>query len=218
LRQNPWAFEIIYREKAELEVGEIGLKGSQVLMGTQFSNSPFIFSWEEQMRSWSQDRDVFTGKTPLIKALGLKKNDSVIDTTLGLGKDTTQLLTFGAHVEAYERVPQVYFMARAAQIFEGFLEDKLLLNFGSLGENPKNLPIYFDPMFDDGSKRKAKAHNAMSAFHELVGGDPDAIEEGKRLRNLTKRLVVKRPSKKKALLENVNSTWKGKAISFDLYL
>ena len=218
LQQNVWDFEVRYREGQELGVGQIGLKGNQVILGTEFPDSPFIYSWDQQMRTWAGDRDVFQGKTGLIKALGLKKEDRVFDATMGLGKDTTQLLSFGANVIAHERVPEVFFMGRASQLFEGFLQDKLCLRFGALLQNPENLPIYFDPMFDDGSKRKAKAHKGMSAFHKLVGGDEDACEEAKRLRAMTSRLVIKRPSKKQALLGNVNSSWKGKAVSFDLYL
>lgn len=221
LQQTFWPFDLKAKEAGSLEPGQVGLLGRKVLLGTEYSESPYCYSWEAHMKAWSSDREVLSGKSPLVKSLGLSQSntvDGVIDATLGLGKDTAHLLTFGAKVMAFERVAEVFFLARASQVLEDFFPERLLLSFGSVKENPENLPIYFDPMFDDGSKRKAKAHKGMSAFHLLVGGDDDAAQEGMRLRNMTSRLVVKRPSKKKALLDNLNSSWKGKAISYDLYL
>lgn len=218
LQQIMWDFEVSYKDGDQLAPGAIGLNGTQVLLGTEFADAPYIYSWEESFRSWHNDREVTSGKAPLTKALGLKKGESVIDATMGLGKDSCQLLAAGAKVLAFERVPEVFFLGRVSQVFEDFLPQQLQLFFGEVKDNPSGLPIYFDPMFDDGSKRKAKAHKGMGAFHLLVGADDDAGEEALRLRGLTQRLVIKRPSKKKALLENINSTWKGKAISYDLYL
>ncbi len=218
LQQFPWEFEVKYALGTQLSTGEIGLDSRGPILGAMPGQNPIRFSWNEQIHSWRRDAQCLQGKGPLFKALGVRRGETVIDTTMGLGRDTSQLLAAGIKVLAFERVPAVFFLGVAAQIFEGLSKERLQLNFGSCHSNPENYPIFFDPMFDDGKKRKAKPNKGMEVFHQLVGGDEDSSEEAERLRHLTKRLVIKRSPKSVELLKGRNSKWESKALRLDLYL
>ena len=179
---------------------------------------PILFSWQHSLNFWSREVVSFK-KTPLLKALGVSPGDTVVDATCGMGQDSSFLLHAGLKVHAYER----------------FFLTAFLLSFSAWSENTNDLtlhsddystsevihegaPIYYDPMFDDGKKRKAKAKKSMTLFHDLLDAPEDSKEVAARLLKKTHRLVIKRPPKGELLLPGPNAQWKSKAVRFDLYL
>ncbi len=219
LRQVEWPFEVRWHEGTQIpQSGELFYDREGVGLSSPDGQKPLRLSWEEGLRHWMREKRASLVQNSLCKALGLKEAQSVIDATVGLGKDSCLLLALGHTIIGYERSPKIYFLQRASQITENFLLERLTLNFGSVTNNPENFPLYFDPMFDDGKKRKALPNKGMALFHKLVGGDSDAKEEAMRLRELTSRLVIKRAPKAEMLLEKRNSCWESKAVRFDLYL
>lgn len=219
LQSFSWPFPLNWCPYAEnLAVGEVFVTGSGVGLVSPDGQKPLYFSWEENLRAWQREKRALLLSNPLLKAIGKKGQGGVVDATVGLGKDSSMLLCCGHEVYGYERQEKVFFLQKASQILESFLPEKLFLHFGVVKENPENLPIFFDPMFDDGKKRKALPNKGMALFHEVVGGDEDALSEAQRLKALTSRLVIKRAPKAPQLLEKRNSAWESKAVRFDLYL
>lgn len=217
LQQNVWEFPVKFVETGEsLVPGDLFVDELGVGLVTPSGQKPLYVSWKASFHKWSKEKKLT--QNPLIKALGAKRGEAVIDATMGLGKDSALMLACGLKVYGFERNPKIYFLAKAAQLLEEFLPDNLFLKFGEVRENEEKLPIYFDPMFDDGTKRKALPTKGMALFHKIVGGDKDAAHVGERLRALTPRLVIKRSPRDPLLLENRNSAWESKAVRFDLYL
>jgi len=193
--------------------GKVYYLPNGVFLGALPGQSPLNFSWDKKFNKWFKE----AGKHPLNKAVG-KKSKQVIDATVGFGNDSCILLALDKEVFGYERNPTVFLCLYLSQKKENFLLNRLTLNFGSPLENPLRYPIYFDPMYDDGTERKTKPSKEMELFHNLIGGDKDASDEGRRLLGLTNRLIVKRSPKKGELLDNVNAQWKSKALRLDLYV
>lgn len=226
LQQNLLSFEVtpvllkgpaddLYGEDyRSLPLGKLLLAPEGVFLGSREGQNALDFSWERKFRKWLKEAPGH----PLFKALGAKRGDLVVDCTAGFGNDTCLLLAGGLNLIAYERNPLIFTALLLSQKKEKFLEERLSLNFGSLVENPKELPLYFDPMFDDGKKRKAKPSKEMEVFHYIIGADLDLIEEAKRLKQLTNRFVIKRSPRDEPLLKKVNAQWESKALRLDLYL
>lgn len=226
LQQHLWGFEVKFTESDQLLPTQVGIRGNELLLGGLAGQRPIVYGLNQELRFW---RDTLAktfkkakgnakARPAILKALGVGRGDKVIDATFGLGRDSCQLMSAGLQVMAFERVPELFFLAKASQLWEEIPEERLVLHFGSVRENPDRLPIYFDPMFSDGSDRKALSGKGMQVFHELVGSDDDASSEAKRLRDLTDRLVIKRAPKAPQLLDGRNSDWTSKAVRFDLYL
>lgn len=180
---------------------------------------PFSFSWEKNLNFWSRESFSFK-KSPLLRALGAGPGDRVVDATCGTGQDSAYLLSAGLKVHAYERFFPTYLLLKYSLLKEA--PQNLELFFGSYAESFDHweCPIYYDPMFDDGSKRKAKSNKQMSLFHGLL---KDQIDDSSlvaaKLLTKTKRLVIKRPPKGELLLDKgLNAQWSTKAVRFDLYL
>ncbi len=216
LQQNVWGFDVNWIRVGQETVGEVFIDAGGVGLYTPSGQKPLYFSWDESFLKWSRERGL--KQNPLIKASGQKAGSWIIDATVGLGKDSALFLAAGLKVKGFERQQKIFFLQRAAQILEGFMEENLILHFGEISENPWRAPIYFDPMFDDGQKRKAKPTKGMALFHQVIGADKDAVEVAKRLRQLCPRLIIKRSPRDPMLLENRNSSWESKAVRFDLYL
>jgi len=175
-----------------------------------------LMSWKKRLNFWKYDK---TPNTNLLKALGAKANDLVVDATLGFGDDSSFLLSRGVKVHCFERLPALYFAHKASSLLDEMDSTHLQINYGQAKDHISDVKsIFFDPMYDDGKSRKAASRKEMSFLHKKVGGDEDAISQGEILRNKCQRLVVKRPPKAPDLLANKNSSWKTKAVRFDLYL
>lgn len=221
LQQNSWDFEVkihvINPETFELKglrTGAIFYSAQGVYLGSREGQLPLDFSWEKKAQKWRSE----ASKHPLKKAIGKERGAIVIDATVGFGGDTSVLLALGYKVDGYERNPAVFLCLYLSQLRERFFLESLKLHFGQVKENPEGHPIYFDPMYEDGDSRKAKPTKEMEVFHHVIGPDDDAILEAQRLKDLTKRFVVKRSPRNPPLLEKVNSQWKSKALRLDLYL
>ena len=186
-------------------------KGHQVLIDVQDDGrvvcqsvaGTLVTSWWQR---WQQE---FCGhqtsaKSPLAKAVGLKKNHplTVWDLTCGLGHDSLHLLGLAAHVVAFERSPimQALIKANWAQIkkaygatlttppsgasapweergghFSFYPGDFISLGPKFLAQQPAPEVFYLDPMFgDEGILRKSLPKKAMQILPQLVGLDEDA--------------------------------------------
>lgn len=159
-------------------------------------------------------------KEPLFKALGLKGGSLkyVIDASCGLGGDTLLMLAMGGKVTSYERHP-----LPALLFYSAFLHwkhparERLDFVFGKVPEGLTAHVIYFDPMYGE-SQAKAKPRKEMRILRDILGVDNDAVSEGKRLKDLSPRFVVKRPIKSDDLLEKPTMSFKGKSTRYDVWL
>lgn len=207
----------------ELEKGSLYLnREGEISFIAAPGEKPFSLSWSKNLNFWSRESFSFK-KTPLLRALGVGPSDWVVDATCGTAQDCSYLLSAGLKVRAYERYFPTFLLLKYSLLLEKppQLEDSLELYFGSYDQSADhwNCPIYYDPMFDDGSKRKAKSNKQMSLFHSLLKGQvDDGAIVAKRLLAKTSRLVVKRPPKGELLLEKPNAQWSTKAVRFDLYI
>lgn len=178
-------------------------------------------------------------KQPLVKALGIKKRSDpplrVLDATAGWGEDTWLMLAQGCHVHALERNP----------VMAVLLEDALTRALPDFDEQSDHVcvcqgcaldwladwfdrypagnvwstidVVYLDPMFPSG--RKTAQRKPMQVLHNLVGEDADACElVPLALHVARKRVVVKRPPKAPALLENPVVSHHGKGVRYDVYV
>ncbi len=190
---------------------------------------PFSLSWSKNLGFWSRETFSFK-KSPLLRALGARAGEWVVDATCGTGQDCSYLLSAGLRVRAYERYFPTFLLLKYSYLLEEDsleLGDSLELFYGSYADDEEhvehkelwNCPVYYDPMFDDGSKRKAKSNKQMSLFHALL---KDQVDDGSSVASAllkkTSRLVVKRPPKGELLLPGPNAQWSTKAVRFDLYI
>ncbi|MDB2330450.1 class I SAM-dependent methyltransferase [Alteromonas sp.] len=170
-------------------------------------------------------------KEPIVKAIGLKGNDSwhVIDATPGLGRDAFVLVSVGCKVSMIERSPVV-----AALLEDGIrrlslsfpeLAQRMSLHHGNSAEvmqywKEENVDaIYLDPMFPH-KKKSALVKKEMRLFQQLLGHDPDADALLSPARELaTSRVVVKRPNSAEALAgQKPSMAIESKKHRFDVYL
>jgi hypothetical protein len=213
LLEHEWPFKIVKSKNHEDALALI-IDGVLHLMAENGQN-PIPFSWTEKLNKWKHDKTISNN---LKKALGASAQDIVIDATVGFGQDTSYLLHYGLNVIGFERVPLLYFLQKGSLIL---CPEKINLElvFGMASDSEyRDLPIYFDPMFDNGSKRKAKAKKSMSILHKIIGADEDAVSEAEKLRSISSRLVIKKSPRDPELLKGRNSSWESKAVRFDLYL
>lgn len=171
-------------------------------------------------------------KEPLAKALGIKKTNSltILDATLGTGKDAILLLSFGAKLICFERNPSVFCLcldalrrarelAQKENLFQIFF-DNLEIRMGELKDELQNIiqfdAIYYDPMYPE-KRKSALARKEMQIFHEVVGSDSDIENQIIILMSAKKKLVLKRPLKSQVLFKPSSSIC-GKTTRYDLYL
>ena len=216
---NGLNFELC-KDPSLLEKGSLYLScDEELLFIGATGQKPMSFSWSKNLNFWSREVVSFK-KNPLLRALGAKEGEWVVDATCGTGADCSFLLHAGLKVRAYERYFPTYLLL-AFSYFKENISSNLEVHFGdysTLGDQ-WNCPVYFDPMFDDGSKRKAKTNKEMTLFHSLLKDLPDdSSMVAKRLLEKTNRLVVKRPPKGDLLLDKPNAQWVSKAVRFDLYI
>ncbi len=161
----------------------------------------------------------------LAKAVGLTKHKqlSVLDATLGLGKDAFILAKLGCQVTGLERSKVIYTLLKDA--LERYNQTELsltCLHADSLiylkNASPLFDVIYLDPMFPE-RKKSALVKKEMRLLKELVGEDRDSnalLELA--LKKAKKRVVVKR-SKLADLLtdKKPDLVYLGKSSRFDVY-
>ena len=168
------------------------------------------------------------------KAVGaLKGVETALDLTAGLGRDTFFLACLGIRVTALERNAAVYSLLedaykRAIAASEGkehltkifdrmkFINEDSFEYLSALEETPDL--IYLDPMFPE-SKKSSKSKKEMVLLKQMLESNE---EESRKLLELAlkkagKRVVIKRPSEAKELIENVSFKYEGKSIRYDMY-
>jgi 16S rRNA (guanine1516-N2)-methyltransferase len=157
-------------------------------------------------------------KQPLAKALGLKKGipaPLVLDVTAGMLNDTILIHSMGFNVNALERNPIAYILGRNTLEISKI---DIQLNFQDANDlEGEHDVIYFDPMYEETNK-KALPKKEMRIFREVVGVDVDAKSVAEKLKNHTRRLVIKRSIKGKPLLDSPNMTFEGKSTAYDVFL
>jgi len=157
-------------------------------------------------------------KEPLAKAIGLKKGmpkPFVLDATAGMLSDSLLLYSFGCKVHAFERHPVAFILS--ANALNNFDLD-MCISFGEASESEIEVDcIYFDPMYAL-KNEKTLPKKEMRIFREVVGIDADAKIVAQKLKEKSRRLVVKRSIKGEQLLDNPNMTVKGKSTAYDIYL
>ncbi len=173
-------------------------------------------------------------KQSLAKAVGVKPGwrPSVIDATAGLGRDGFVLASLGCHVTLLERHPVVAELLKdgirrallhpdtAAVMRTGikFIEGQAADIIENMTEHQRADVIYLDPMFPHREK-SAQVKKEMRLFQTLVGKDEDVSALlDVALQSARKRVVVKRPSRARALSERTpHLVITGKSTRYDIY-
>lgn len=177
-------------------------------------------------------RKHFGGSQELAKAIGLKNGTKeVLDLTMGWGRESFLLASWGLQVRAFEKDLKVFLLVLDAwerwKKTINISSDKYRLDliYGPFQEHIFKKEaiydcIYFDPMFPPRDK-KAKVKKEMQILQLLLGKDSEtSFSESDLVQLLSlnfKRLVIKRPINAPPLAPGVNKEIKAKGIRFDLY-
>jgi hypothetical protein len=167
---------------------------------------------------------------PVLKSLS-DKESSIVDLTLGEGRDSLTFLNAGRKVIAFERNPFIfiYFLINLSRLHEvtPLPLENLEVVFGNFfNENGASIPMglnmrqfYYDPMFQP-SKRKALPRGTIQLFEKLVvEGDEDQKENLKwLLENFDGKVVVKRSPNAGPILAKFNHQLKTKLVRYDVYV
>lgn len=169
----------------------------------------------------------------LARAIGIKGRGrpTVLDATVGLGRDAFVLASIGCPVVCCERSRVVHALLqnglqRAAEVkaIRPIVERIHLLQHDAIAFT-KNLPavdrpdvIYLDPMFPQRSK-SALVKKEMRLLQSLIGDDEDADQLlSLALKVAHKRVVVKRPRLARPLAgREPHAQINGKSTRYDLY-
>ncbi len=169
----------------------------------------------------------------LLKALGGKAGETVVDMTTGLGTDTWLLATFGYTVYACERSPTLYAMLedglqRVRASKGGVSQASNVANNIRLRNLDSSLSVQFswgakyaviDPMFPV-KRKQALASGDMQMLQRFVGrgGSVDSLLQAAKAQGI-RRAVVKRALRSReryALLEPLYSL-EGRSTRFDVF-
>lgn len=178
-----------------------------------------VLDFEREFQQWKKTL-VSLRQQPLYRALGVKNNQLPVvwDVTCGLGGDSLQLLAFGCRVISWERHPiPALMLGRAYAMWENPVRQRWKLDLEGSTPPSEAQVIYFDPMFSEVNK-KSLPRKEMRIFREFVGQDNDAVDVAAQLRDLRKRLIIKRPPGSGELLPGVSFAQETKAVRFDVYL
>lgn len=169
----------------------------------------------------------------LLRAMGKQlQGAAVIDATAGSGVDALLIASAGCRVWACERNHALYLLLknaleRAAQhsalgpLITNIRLERIDALIKLREMKPEDRPdiVYCDPMFP--KRRKcAQSRKAMTAFQQIAGEDPDALQLVQTaLQTARKRVVIKQPRLSPFLLETKpNHQVVGKACRFDVYI
>jgi 16S rRNA (guanine1516-N2)-methyltransferase len=194
----------------------------------QNNELPIMFDFSSKLK-YHASRHYNLKKELLAKALGINQQNSltVIDGSLGTGKDAMLILSFGAKVVGHERNPIVYSLLQDAMMQaqvgrDGpFLKENLKLHLSNchrieLLDKGKDQVFYFDPMFKK-MKHKSKSKKDMEIFKYLVGADEDYIDVLEwAMEQKFSRVVLKR-SVHDDIYKKPTACFKGKTIRYDMY-
>lgn len=173
-------------------------------------------------------------KSPLAKACGLARrpDQSVLDTTAGLGRDTAALAALGARVQPIERQPALFALLHDAHCralapadtprpaWIERLAPPVYADSAAWLEHAAGTrydTIYIDPMFNS-TRRKAKPQKALAWLAELAGPDTDVdtlLAVARRV--AVTRVVVKQHARGEPLAPP-DRQLDARAVRFDIYL
>lgn len=168
-------------------------------------------------------------REPLARAVGLRHGrPSVVDATVGLGRDAFQLASLGCRVTALERSPVVHALladglarARHDPPTAVVIDRRLTL---LCADAVQRLPflraevVYLDPMFPPRRRESALVKKEMRVLRSTVGVDLDTDRLFRAAQAAaTKRVVVKRPRHAPAMWGPPISVIEGRAMRFDIY-
>lgn len=211
----------------ESEAG-IGLAFDDTKRGKPYYVDFQTIAWKSHFQKGLPKSHIFR------RALGVH-NDPIflVDATAGFGQDAALALALGCKVTAIERSSAVARVLKDG-IERAVREDEVLrarfMNFTVVEADARQWlktnkvrpdVVYLDPMFDK-PKKKAKSPKNMQLLQELLGEPPSAQEElellNAAIEAATKRVVVKRPLKAKALKDSPTHSYKGQSIRYDIYI
>lgn len=160
-------------------------------------------------------------KGPLGKAIGLdkKKEITLVDGMLGSGSDSLLMLSWGIHVTAFERTPEIYLMNWFEH--QRFMEKNSRLHFDLHYGDVRNCKkpadvLYLDPMYPQ-TRNKRLSKKEMQFFNQLAGKDTDENDVFQWAMNQDfKRVVIKRPPKAE-VFGNPTHSYESKSVRYDMY-
>ncbi|MBT4963994.1 MAG: class I SAM-dependent methyltransferase [Francisellaceae bacterium] len=170
----------------------------------------------------------------IIKALGLnKKKGYVIDTTAGFGTDAFIASAFGGNVIMCERSPIMSQLLEDALTRANSSSISIVKNIASrmqlkpcnavdalsqLAQEYNPICIYLDPMYPERNK-SALGKIKMREILAIVGDDLDAHLLFSQAKQLSKRIVVKRPKLAPTITKTQPSmNIIGNSTRFDIYI
>jgi 16S rRNA (guanine1516-N2)-methyltransferase len=181
-------------------------------------------------------------RQPLPRALG-RDSRTVLDATLGLGRDCVLIAAFGYTVIACERMPVV-----AALVDDALRHPNCPVNAEIraritldprdarevISQTQHGLPalpalhashakhsidvVYIDPMFPPKKKASALPKKRIRILRSLVGDDDDAAALLETARAHVRRVVVKRADDAPELAPTPTMSFKGKSTRYDVYI
>ena len=168
----------------------------------------------------------------LLKALGGKAGETVVDMTTGLGSDTWLLATFGYTVYACERSPTLYAMLedglQRVRASQGLSQASNVANNIRLRNLDSSLSMesswgakyaVIDPMFP-AKKKQALASGDMQMLQRFVGrgGSVDSLLQAAKAQGIRRAVVTRalRSRERYALLEPLYSL-EGRSTRFDVF-
>jgi len=193
--------------------------------GDTSSGRGVMVDWREFL---GRGKGTLSKRQPLARAIG-RDSRTVLDATVGLGRDAAMLAALGYEVTAVERSPIVFALledglrrAMDDPIMRETLGGRLHIVQGEASEvlerlEPKPDAVLIDPMYPPRRKASALAGKAIRMVREVVGADDDAAELLATARRLVRRVAVKRADDAPPLAESPSGTIEGKTVRFDLY-
>ena len=169
------------------------------------------------------------GQQLIVKAIGGGEK-RVLDAMTGFGADAFVMAAHNCRVTALEKSPLVFELVndglkRATEQVEdlGWLSSRLEIIQSDAREFLRKCDsqfdaIYLDPMFPE-KQKTALPKKEMQILKKLVGETPEeeVLEAFALARELTKRIVVKRPLRAPPIYKPVTTVFEGQSTRFDVY-
>ena len=181
--------------------------------------------WHQQ---WVRDK-VSVKKNLLCRAVGLDKNPglTVIDGTLGLGRDSMTMVFYGAQVTGIERDPVLAFLVEEALWNAKISLPIEMMNRLSVlqGDSQEAVQagqvngevLYLDPMFENAAKKSLPGKEMAFVRKRQVEYKELPLDVASLRQHGFKRVVVKRSLKGDHLWGEPTYSLSGKMVRFDIY-
>ncbi len=218
----------VYKESSSEDLDFLVYKeGGRTLLKEKNSKKPFTINFLSGDLIF---RLKTTGKKqPLLRALMLGPNKTILDGTAGLGRDALVLAFHGAHVIAIERNPILFLMLKEALAFLN--KDSLMKSFkgsiefllGDAATYIEALPepldaIYLDPMYPHEDDKDAKSKKDISILKSISAPTEnlEALIQNS-LKKVKSRVVLKRPPQSEFIGRPTSSNT-ANLVRFDIYI